>query len=255
MLQPAESIIEAKQLCFEYGQVRVINQIDFQVRQGSFAVLIGSNGSGKSTLLKILLGELTATSGIVRIMGQDTTSFRDWSKIGYVAQNRASSYGGFPATVEEVVQAHLYNQIGFLKFTRKKHHEKVKKSLELVGMDRCIRRPIGELSGGQQQRVLLARALVNDPSLLLLDEPVSGVDAQSARDYYRMMANLNQEMGLSVLMVTHDISKVTNYVTQTFCLEEGSLVELDRQQVEQELKHRHTHPSEGCPALNDGEDD
>ena len=104
------------------------------------------------------------------------------------------------------------------------------------------RRLIGELSGGQQQRVMLARVLAGDPKVMLLDEPTTGVDAATVGALYELLAELNRTTGLTIVMVTHDIGGVSRFVSKTFCLEEGSLVELGPAQVHEELAHRHKHP-------------
>jgi ABC-type Mn/Zn transport systems, ATPase component len=123
-----------------------------------------------------------------------------------------------------------------------------------VDMASYARRLIGELSGGQQQRVMLARVLVNDPEIMLLDEPTTGVDAQTAQSLYELLARLNRETGLTIMMATHDIGRAVNYVSRILCLEEGSLVELGKAQVHEELLHKHKHPARGIQIQQEGDD-
>lgn len=240
--QISAPVIEVDQVSFAYNQNLVLDDVSLRVMPGEFVSLLGANGSGKSTLLKILLGELVPLSGTVKLLGKSPHQLRKWSRIGYVAQNRAASYSGFPATVEEVVLAHLYESIGFLKLPGRKAREQAHGALELVGMQKYAKRPIGELSGGQQQRVLLARAMVASPELVLLDEPTTGVDAASSEAHFELLARLNQETGLTILVVTHDMAKSADHVKRSFCLEDGTMVCLAREQMKLELAHRHQHP-------------
>jgi len=234
--------IEVEDLSFSYGSEPVFTQISFSVYKGDFAAVIGSNGAGKSTLLRVILGELTPSGGNIRLFDQDIRQFGNWPKIGYVPQAGLQSSVNFPATAEEIVAANLFSQIGLFRFPKKEHREKTRSALELVGMEAYSKRLIGELSGGQQQRIMLARVLVNDPEIMLLDEPTTGVDARTVQSLYELLAQFNRETGLTIVMVTHDISRAANYVSRILCLEEGSLVELSKAQVETELSHRHKHP-------------
>jgi zinc transport system ATP-binding protein len=234
--------IEVEDLSFSYGNEPVFTQISFSVHKGDFVAVIGSNGAGKSTLLRLILGELTPSGGKIRLFDQDIRQFENWPKIGYVPQAGLQSSVNFPATAEEIVAANLFSQIGLFRFPQKEHREKSRSALELVGMEAYSKRLIGELSGGQQQRIMLARVLVNDPEIMLLDEPTTGVDARTVQSLYELLAQFNRDTGLTIVMVTHDISRAANYVSRILCLEEGSLVELSKAQVESELSHRHKHP-------------
>lgn len=237
-----EALVEVRDVSFSYGERLVLDNVNLTVMPGEFVSLLGANGSGKSTLLKLLLGELIPQQGSILLMGQTPARFNEWTKIGYIAQNKAASYGGFPATVEEIVLAHLYEQIGRFKLPGRKAREKVLRALELVEMADYVRQPIGELSGGQQQRVLLARAMINDPEMVLLDEPTTGVDAHNAQLHFELLSRLNRERGLTVLVVTHDMAKSAEFVQKSFCLEDASMVCLCKEQMQDELAHRHQHP-------------
>jgi zinc transport system ATP-binding protein len=243
--------IEVENLSFRYGSEPVFQGIRFSLALGDIAALIGSNGTGKSTLLKIMLGELPPSTGSVRLLGQDVRKFRDWPKVGYVPQNHAAS--GFPATALEIVKANLYSQIGLMRMPRRVHTQKAMHALELAGMAEHAGRLIGDLSGGQQQRVMLAGVLVNDPAVMLLDEPTTGIDEKAADSLYALLQDLNQKMGLTVLMVTHDVSRASCYAQRVFCLEHGSLMELERNQVMEEICHRHQHPA--LPPVPDPKED
>ncbi len=247
-------VIEAENLSFGYGGEPVFEQVGFTVYAGDYVAVIGANGTGKSTLLALLLGEQTPAQGSIRLFGEDIGHFKDWAKIGYVAQNGTLRGAGFPATCEEIVKANLYAQIGLMRFAKKEHADKARRALALVGMEAFADRLIGNLSGGQQQRVMIARVLAGEPEIMLLDEPTTGIDAGSVQALYELLSRLNRETGITIVMVTHDIARASEYVGRTLCLEEGSIVELAREQLRDELSHKHKHPEKGCACGdNDGE--
>ncbi|MDR2770419.1 MAG: ABC transporter ATP-binding protein [Clostridiales Family XIII bacterium] len=230
--------IYANNLCFRYGDEPIFSQIGFSLCAGDFAGVIGANGAGKSTLLRLILGELSPTAGELRLFERDVRRFDAWSRIGYLSQNGLSSGANFPATAEEIVTANLFSEIGFLRFTKKAHREKARAALAQVGMEAYAGRMLGSLSDGQRQRVLLARVLVSEPELLLLDEPTNGVDAETVASLLLLLSRLNREKGLTIVMVTHDIARAAEYLSRIFCLEDGSMVELDKAQLLEELSHK-----------------
>ena len=216
--------IEVQVRNFSYGSVRVLDQIEFTVPEGTFCVLLGQNGAGKSTLLKLMLGEISLDEqGRIRLLGQDIRQFHSWSKISYVPQGGLASYQNFPASVEEIVQANLYTRIGKFRFAGKKEKEMVQQALAMVEMEKFSKRLIGKLSGGQQQRVLLARALVNEPQLLLLDEPTSGMDEKSTENFYEFLKKIHREQDVTIFMITHDRQRMEAYADTVWLLEEGRL--------------------------------
>lgn len=237
-----EHILEVSRLSFSYGSQPILSDVSFTLNRGDFAAIIGVNGAGKSTLMKLLLGELSPQRGEIRLFGQPLEHFRDWPSIGYVPQNGAAASENFPATAEEIVRANLYSQTGFLHITGKKQREQAKRALESVQMLPYAKRMLSELSGGQQQRILLARVLAATPRMMLLDEPTTGVDAQTVQSLYQLLGRLNRETGLTIVMVTHDIAGAMDTVGRVLCLEEGSVVELNHAQLLDEMKHRHKHP-------------
>ena len=211
---------------FSYGNVPVLKQVHFTVPAGGFTVLLGENGAGKSTMLKLMLGELPLDAGSsIQILGQEVGSFRDWPKLSYVPQGGMGSWQSFPASVEEVVQANLYARIGRFRFAGKKEKQQVKRALALVGMEPFARRQISRLSGGQQQRILLARALVNEPKLLFLDEPTSGMDEASTEKFYDLLKQIHEEQGVTIFMITHDRKRLEAYADAVWILENGTLHE------------------------------
>nr|WP_319487317.1 metal ABC transporter ATP-binding protein [uncultured Caproiciproducens sp.] len=219
------NIITIKDLCFQYENISVLSHISLSVEHGDFVGIVGSNGAGKSTLLKLMLGLLKPNSGSIRLCGQEITQFKEFSKVGYVPQNSSSLAAGFPATVEEIVKANLFSQIGFLHFPTPKHTALVQLALETVGMQEYAKRMISELSGGQQQRVMLARVLVNSPQVLLLDEPTTGVDLNAAEALYTLLQQLNREKGITVVMVTHDIERISRLAKRVLRIDHNGILE------------------------------
>ncbi|MCK0471539.1 metal ABC transporter ATP-binding protein [Halalkalibacter sp. APA_J-10(15)] len=216
--QQLNEAIKMNQVSFRYDHRNVLEDISFTVRRGAFLGLVGPNGSGKSTLIKLMLGLLPMQQGQIELFGTKVSKFRMWDKIGFVSQKANSFNSGFPATVFEVVSMGLYGKVGMFRFLTKAHRQKVRETVEIVGMSEYLHQNIGELSGGQQQRVFIARALVSDPELLILDEPTVGVDVKSVQQFYSLLDQLNCEKGITLIMVTHDIGAMTNHVTDVACL-------------------------------------
>lgn len=235
------TVAGVRNLSFQYNGGPVLSGVSLEIEKGDFVAIIGSNGTGKSTLLRLLLGEILPSEGEISLFGQNLAGFRDWPRIGYVPQNNPASVGGFPATAEEIVCASLYSRIGPMRPVKKAYREKALAALSLVGMRGCAKRMISELSGGQIQRVMIARALAADCELMLLDEPTTGIDADSADRLYVLLRDLNKQ-GMTILMVTHDMGRAIEYVGRTLCLEDGTIVELNREQMIHELSHKHKHP-------------
>ncbi|WP_018923744.1 metal ABC transporter ATP-binding protein [Salsuginibacillus kocurii] len=211
-------VVDIKNLSFRYGNQYVLEDVSMRLAPGAFLGLVGPNGSGKSTLLKSLLGLQQPQKGEIRLFGEKVEKYKGWDRIGYVSQKANSFNAGFPATVFEVVSMGLFGKKGLFRFLNRKDKQKVREAIEWVGMTPYEKRNIGELSGGQQQRVFIARALVSDPELLILDEPTVGVDAKSVQNFYTMLEGLNKEHGLTLLLVTHDVGAMTRHVTDVACL-------------------------------------
>ncbi|MEM2963311.1 MAG: metal ABC transporter ATP-binding protein [Candidatus Anstonellales archaeon] len=200
--------ISIKNLWFSYGSTSVFENLNFTVKESEFVALLGHNGTGKTTLLKILLGFLKPNKGEVLLFGTPVSLFSDWHKIGYVQQTFENFDLTFPSTVEEVVSMTIYSKRAFFYKLSKEEQEAVQGAIRVVGMEEFKNRKIGELSGGQQQRVFLARALASSPKLLLLDEPTTAVDFASQQRFYSLLKQLNQELGLSILLISHDLGQI-----------------------------------------------
>lgn len=238
-----QTVLHLDDVSFGYNRGLVFSRVGLSLEKGDFAAIIGSNGTGKSTLIKLILGLLLPSGGKIMLFGKNRTEYSGYGQIGYLAQGQAYTVQGFPATVAEIVQAGLYPQVGPFRFLQKKHRNQVQEALELVGMQHASGRLISQLSGGQQQRVMLARVLVSQPRLMILDEPATGLDTQTAVSLYSLLQELNRSLQLTILMVTHDIARAQPYLNRVFCLESGTLLELEQEQLLLELEHRHEHPA------------
>lgn len=198
-----EEILRVENLYFNYSDASVLRDVNFSLRRGDFLGIIGANGAGKSTLIKIILKILPYSQGKITLFGEDLSRFRDNHKIGYVSQKANSFNSDFPATVKEVVMANLYSKKGLFRRYNKEDTEKMRAVLAKVGMEEYEDKLIGRLSGGQQQRIFIARALISDPELLLMDEPTVGVDAKSAGKIMEIISELNAQ-GMTIIMTNHD---------------------------------------------------
>lgn len=198
-----------------YQGITALTDISFQVRAGEFVGIIGPNGSGKSTLLKGILGLVPLRSGVIRFDQAGTESFR--KGIGYVPQKNKNDLH-FPAIVREVVLMGLYAQLGWFKWPGEVQNQKVNQTLEMVGIGDLADRPIRGLSGGQQQRVMIARALVGDPWLLVLDEPTAAIDITAQHMILELLEELNRERGMTILMVSHDINEIVHFCDKVLLL-------------------------------------
>lgn len=220
-------IVEIKNLSFSYGNNKVLDNISLYIEEGDFVGIIGPNGSAKSTLLKLMVGLLKSDSGSIRLFNKPIEEFNEFHKIGYLSQTAREFNNMFPATVEEVVEANLYANSRFIKRLKKEDKDKIDKVLKIVEMDRFKERKIGNLSGGQKQRVFIARALINNPKILFMDEPLVGVDIESQNRFYSLLDRINKEFKITLVMISHDIGVISKKVNMIFCLANGKVYEHD----------------------------
>lgn len=211
-------ILQLDNVSYSYQHQTVLEDVTLTVEEGQFLGIVGPNGSGKSTLLKIALGVFQPQKGTVSIFGTSMREAKHKYSIGYVSQKSNSFQQDFPATVQEVIAAGLTSKKGIMRRYNKKDLSLVDEVLEQVSLQHLRKRNIGQLSGGQQQRVFIARALISDPKLLILDEPTVGIDRESTKQFYNLLQQLHKQDGLTLIMVTHDIGVVTTLVDQVACL-------------------------------------
>jgi len=199
------ALFTCKDVAFVYDGVTAVEGLNFEINAGDYLGIVGENGAGKSTLIAGLLGLKSPGSGQI-IMGDGLRK----NEIGYLPQ-KSPIQRDFPASVYEVVLSGRLNRQGFRPFYRKADKKAVEVNLRRLGIDDLKKRCFRELSGGQQQRVLLARALCATNKILLLDEPAAGLDPVATRRLYELVKTVNKKLGISVVMVSHDIESVMRY--------------------------------------------
>jgi ABC-type Mn2+/Zn2+ transport system ATPase subunit len=210
-------VVELERVTVCYRDLVALEAVTFKVALGEFVALIGPNGSGKTTLIKTILGLVKPASGTVRLFGKPPEQLNsDWKRIGYVPQV-AQIDSHFPIRALDVVLMGRYGRLGLLRRPGPGDREAARRALEQVGIADLARRPIGRLSGGQRQRVLVARALANEPELLLLDEPTTGVDVGTTEGLFDLLETLHHQ-GITILVVSHDVGVVAQHVDQVACV-------------------------------------
>ena len=235
MIKMVTAALEFENLSYAYGDTFAVKDVTLTVKLGDFVALVGPNGSGKSTLIKLALGLLKPSSGHTRLMGVELGHFSDWHKIGYVPQVSNGMHVRLPMTVAEVVSQGRYRGVTPLAFWKPTIGPDVGNALDTVGAWHLRGRLIGELSTGQQQRILVARALVRKPEVLILDEPIGGVDVHGEEQLYAVLRELNQQ-GITVIMVSHDIGAVMREAKTVACINQtlvfhGEPHELTREEL------------------------
>lgn len=198
-----------------------LDGVDFTLDRGEFLVLLGANGSGKSTLVRALLGLVPLSAGELTIFGMPLKRFHDRWRIGYVPQ-RFTAAAGVPATVEEVVLSGRAARSRRFRGWSHQDDAAARRAIDLVGLEGKQKTSAASLSGGQQQRVLIARALASDPEVLVLDEPVSGVDIEHQHAFSDTLVRLRSE-GATVLLVAHELGSMADLVTRAVVLEVGKV--------------------------------
>ncbi|WP_136604951.1 metal ABC transporter ATP-binding protein [Paenibacillus dokdonensis] len=203
-----------RDIVFGYENEPVIRNVSVDIHAGEFIAVSGPNGAAKTTLLKLILGLIKPWSGSI----QFTPEFSG-SSVAYVPQQASSFNSGFPSKVIELVRSGCYTELGLFRRFHREQHALVEEILREVGLWELRNRKIGELSGGQKQRACIARAMVQQPDLLVLDEPVTGMDAASRVRFYEWMRNLVKTQGKTVIMVTHGLDEARDYLDRVIYLE------------------------------------
>jgi zinc transport system ATP-binding protein len=202
-----------------YHGTEALRDVSFSVNRGDYLGICGPNGSGKSTLVKVILGLLAPTSGEVTVLGTPQSGFKSWQRIGYLPQGLQFFNPHFPATVNEVVRLGRLAGKRFPKRFNREDELAVERTMEWMGISHIRGCMIGELSGGLRQRVLLARALVNEPELLVLDEPTTALDPETRENFYKLIFEMNREKKATVLLVTHDTATIGRYASHLLYLD------------------------------------
>ncbi len=199
--------IEVNDLTVAYDEKPVLWDVDLEVPKGILLAIVGPNGGGKTTLIKSILGLVKPAAGEIEIFGRPYSEQR--KLVGYVPQ-RGTVDWDFPTTVLDVVMMGTYGRLGWIKRPGKNEHHSAMESLRKVGMENFHDRQIGQLSGGQQQRVFLARALVQDAQVYLMDEPFAGVDAATEKAIVILLRELRKK-GKTIVVVHHDLQTLKEY--------------------------------------------
>ena len=215
--------IEVKDLSFSRDKTNILEHINLTVEQGEFIGIFGPNGGGKTTFLKLLLGLLKPQRGSIKIFGEHPESVR--SRMGYVPQAKLFDLQ-FPISVLEVVLMGLLSEGPYTKISK----EKARSALEKVKLSDKENRPFGTLSGGQAQRVLIARALVGEPEILLLDEPTVSIDAEAEKNIYELLEELKGN--ITILMVTHDLQPIIAKAERLLCIQKKLSIYLPKEVCE-----------------------
>lgn len=204
------------------GSRPVLRGIDLSLRRGEVVALLGANGSGKSTAVRSVIGQVPLTGGEVTLFDTPLRRFRDWARIGYVPQ-RTTAASGVPATVREVVASGRLSRTGLLRWPTRADRAAVQRVIELVGLADRAKDAVGALSGGQHQRVLIARALAAEPELLIMDEPMAGVDLASQEI---LAATLRDQVaaGTTVLLVLHELGPLEPLIDRAVVLRDGCVM-------------------------------
>jgi len=205
-----QNIIEIKNVSFSYGKEIVLENINLNVHKGDYLGIIGPNGGGKTTLLKLILGLLKPQKGTIQLSS---------SPIGYVAQKATSFDNNFPIRVRDVVSQGRVIDCGLFHRLTAADWKAVDSAIDLVGLSADKNKLIGDLSGGQQQRVFIARAITGrHPKIIILDEPTAGVDKNSQESFYSLLKKLNKKLGMTIILVSHDIDVIASETTELACV-------------------------------------
>jgi len=210
------TIVESRNLFISFGSLPVLSDVCFRIQQGDYVGLVGPNGSGKSTLIKCILGLFRPARGSVTLFGNDALLMQNREKIGYLPQRIDFFNPRFPSTVAEIVSQGLIARKRAGKDLGRRQTDKMLELLEITGIRN---RRIGDLSGGQQHRVFIARALVNEPDLLMFDEPASALDPEMRDNFFSLLRELHEKKKVTIIMVTHDIGGIGEHASKLLYLD------------------------------------
>ena len=203
------ALVSVQSVSYNYNSESVLENVSFDVEEGDFLGIIGPNGAGKTTLFHCMLGLLNSYSGKIIILNQDIKKYKKiFRKIGYIPQKKSIDQK-FPLTVKELIS---------LSLPRNTSKNIVLEILKQVGLYKLKNKTIGQLSGGQQQRVLIAKALVNNPIILMLDEPTNELDHKSQNDFYSLLKELNEKNKITIIWSSHDMDAVNKYANKVSCI-------------------------------------
>jgi zinc transport system ATP-binding protein len=211
-------VLEIKDLNVQRNGVAVIENATLTINRGDYVGIVGPNGGGKTSLLSAALGFLPYTGGSIRLFGVELASFSLWDKVAYISQHATNFEDQFPLTVRELVSLGCIQKGKLGRRFTQKDWQVVDSNLDFMGLSDVADRRIGQLSGGQKQRVFVAKALAHNPELILLDEPIVGVDSNAQERFYKKLSDLNVERKITILVVTHDLASVFCRMSKVMCV-------------------------------------
>ena len=214
-------VIKVEGLKFAYDKDLILDDLNFEVNEGDFVALVGANGVGKSTLLKLILGELKAAQGQIRIFGDPIKKDNHYRDLAYISQNAVASYRNFPTSVEEAIKIHL-------AYLKKKIDPK--ELMEKLGLYEHRKKSLSELSGGQIQRFAISLALIKDASLILLDEPTTGIDEDFVKEFFEDLINLKKD-NKTILIITHQLDMAGSFVDYALRIKKGKIEKISRERL------------------------
>lgn len=217
-------IFDIKNLSFIVKGQRILSNISLEIFRSEYIAIIGPNGGGKTTLVRMLLGLEKPTSGEVKIYGKKLSDFKEWHKIGYVPQRASHVDSSFPATVLDIVKMGRTSQGGIFSSFNETDKKLVYDAMAKMDILDLQDKMIGTLSGGQRQRAMIARALASKPEILILDEPNTGVDVASQKNFYALLRKLNQEDKITIVFITHDIGVIADDIARLFTINEKAVI-------------------------------
>ena len=216
-----KEVLKIKGLKFAYDKDLILGDINFEINEGDLVGLVGANGVGKSTLLKLILGELRPKEGQIRIFGDNISKDKHYRDLAYISQNAVSSYRNFPTSVEEAIKIHL-------AYLKKKTNPK--ELMDKLGLWNHRKKSLSELSGGQIQRFAISLALIKDASLILLDEPTTGIDEDFAREFFENLLTLKNE-GKTILIITHQLDMAGEFIDYALRIKKGKIEKISKDRL------------------------
>jgi len=217
-------IFDVKNLNFSVRGQKILSHISLEIFNGEYVAIIGPNGGGKTTLIRLLLGLDKPTDGKIKLYGKKIKNFKEWHKIGYVPQRASLVDENFPATVEDIVNMGRTSRRVFFRGMSQEDKHAVKDAMTKMDVLNLKDKMVGTLSGGQRQRVMIARALASSPEILILDEPNTGVDMVSQKNFYALLAKLNKEEKITIVFITHDIGVIADDIGRLFTINQKATI-------------------------------
>lgn len=217
-------IFDVKNLNFSVRGQKILTSISLEIFNGEYVAIIGPNGGGKTTLIRLLLGLEKPTEGSIKLYGKKIKNFNEWYKIGYVPQRASLVDENFPATVEDIVNMGRVSRSSLLKSMSREDKNAVRDAMVKMGVLDLKDKMVGTLSGGQRQRVMIARALASEPEILILDEPNTGVDMVSQKNFYSLLSKLNREENITIVFITHDIGVIADDIGRLFTINQKATI-------------------------------